>query len=58
MEGDDISAFGEPWIGIEKECSFSGVFCDSCDTAANFLCQLNGHVVVVPLSHHQSSHLP
>jgi len=30
---------------LEKECSLPGVFCDSGDTPANLLCELNGHLV-------------
>jgi len=30
---------------MEKECSLPGVFCDSGDTPANVLCELNGHLM-------------
>jgi len=30
---------------LEKECSLPGVFCDSGDTPANLLCELNGHLM-------------
>ena len=30
---------------LEKECCLPGVFCDSGDTPANLLCELNGHLM-------------
>jgi len=30
---------------VEKECCLPGVFCDSGDTPANLLCELNGHLM-------------
>ena len=30
---------------MKKKCCFPDVLCDRCDAPANFLCQLNGHVV-------------
>jgi len=30
---------------LEKECCLPGLFCDSGDTPANLLCELNGHLM-------------
>ena len=30
---------------LEKECCLLGIFCDSGDTPANLLCELNGHLM-------------
>ena len=30
---------------LEKKCSLPGVFCDSGDTPANLLCELDGHLL-------------
>jgi len=30
---------------LENECCLPGVFCDSGDTPANLLCELNGHLM-------------
>ena len=32
-------------VALEKECCLPGVFCDSGDTPANLLCELNGHLM-------------
>ena len=32
-------------MALEKECCLPGVFCDSGDTPANLLCELNGHLM-------------
>jgi len=32
---------------LEKECCLPGVFCDSGDTPANLLCELNGHLIII-----------
>ena len=37
--------FAEPWKGVGKKCCLPGIFCDSGDTPANLLCELNGHLV-------------
>jgi len=39
--------FAEPWKGVDEcsECCLPGVFCDSGDTPANLLCELNGHLM-------------
>ena len=45
MEGDRISPLKSYGWSLEQECCFPNVLCDRCDAPANFLCQLNGHVV-------------
>jgi len=42
--------FAEPWTGVGKGMlspGVPGVFCDSGDTTANLLCELNGHVISI-----------
>ena len=37
--------FAEPWKGVGKKSCLQGFFCDSGDTPANTLCELNGHLM-------------
>ena len=45
MERNRISSLQSHGKALEKECCLPGVFCDSGDTPANLLCELNGHLV-------------
>ena len=38
-------AFMSHGKALEKQCCLPGVFCDSGDTPANLLCELNGHLM-------------
>ena len=40
-----ISSLQSHGKALEKECCLPGVFCDSGDTPANLLCELNGHLM-------------
>ena len=41
LERNRISSLQSHGKALEKECCLSGVFCDSGDTPANLLCELN-----------------
>ena len=45
MESNRISSLQSHGKALEKECCLPGVFCDSGDTPANLLCELNGHLM-------------
>ena len=45
MERNHISSLQSHGKALEKECCLPDVFCDSGDTPANLLCELNGHLV-------------
>ena len=45
MERNRISFLQSQGMALEKECCLPGVFCDSGDTPANLLCELNGHLM-------------
>ena len=45
MERNRISSLQSHGKALEKECCLPGIFCDSGDTPANLLCQLNGHLM-------------
>jgi len=45
MEGNRISALQSNGKALEKECCLPGIFCDSGDTPANLLGELNGHLM-------------
>jgi len=40
-----ISSLQSHGKALEKKCCLPGVFCDSGDTPANLLCELNGHLM-------------
>ena len=42
VERNRISSLQSHGKALEKECCLLGVFCDSGDTPANLLCELNG----------------
>ena len=44
MERNCISSLRSNGKALEKECCLPGVFCDSGDTPANLLYELNGHL--------------
>ena len=45
MERNRISSLQSHGKALEKECCLTGIFCDSGDTPANLLCELNGHLM-------------
>jgi len=45
VERNRISSLQRHGKALEKECCLPGVFCDSGDTPANLLCELNGHLM-------------
>ena len=45
VERNRISSSESHGKAFEKECCLQGVFCDSGDTPANLLCELNGHLM-------------
>ena len=45
VERNRISSLWSHGKALEKECCLMGVFCDSGDTPANLLCELNGHLM-------------
>ena len=45
VERNRISSLQSHGKALEKECCLPGVFCDSGDTPANLLCELNGHLM-------------
>ena len=45
VERNRISSLQSHGKALEKECCLSGVFCDSGDTLANLLCELNGYLM-------------
>ena len=45
VERNRISSLQSHGKALEKECCFPGVFCDSGDTPANLLCELNDHLM-------------
>jgi len=45
VDRNRISSLQSHGQALEKECCFPGVFCDSGDTPANLLCELNGHLM-------------
>ena len=45
VERNRISSSQSHGKASEKECCLSGVFCDSGDTPADLLCELNGHLM-------------
>ena len=45
VERSRISSLQSHGKALEKECSLPGVFCDSGDTPANLLCELNGYLM-------------
>jgi len=45
VERNRISSVQSHGKALEKECCLSDVFCDSGDTPANLLCELNGHLM-------------
>jgi len=45
VERNRISSLQSHWKALEQECCLPGVFCDSGDTPANLLCQLNGYLM-------------
>jgi len=47
VEINRISSLQSHGKALEKECCLPGVFCDSGDTPANLLCELNGHIIVI-----------
>ena len=38
--------FTEPWKGVGKKCCIPDSICDSGDTPANLMCELNGHLMM------------
>ena len=47
VERNRISSLQSRGKALEKECCLPGVFCDSGDTPANLLCELNGHLIII-----------
>ena len=45
MERNRISSLQSHGKPLEKECCLPSVFCDSGNTPANLLCELNGHLM-------------
>jgi len=45
VERNRISSLQSHGKALEKECCLSNVFCDSGDTPANLLCELNGNIM-------------
>ena len=45
VERNRISSLQSHGKALEKECCLAGIFCDSGDTPANLLCELNGHLM-------------
>jgi len=45
VERNRISSLQSHGKALEKECCLPWVFCDSGDTPANLLCELNGHLM-------------
>ena len=45
VERNRISSLQSHGKALKKECCLPGVFCDSGDTPANLLCELNGHLM-------------
>ena len=45
VERNRISSLQSHGKALEKKCCLPGVFCDSGDTPANLLCELNGHLM-------------
>ena len=45
VERNRISSLQSHRKALEKECCLPGIFCDSGDTPANLLCELNGHLM-------------
>jgi len=45
VERNRISSLQSHGKALEKECCLPGVFCDSGDTPANLLCELDGHLM-------------
>ena len=45
VERNRISSFESHGKALEKECCLLDVFCDSGDTPASLLCELNGHLM-------------
>jgi len=45
VEKNRISSLQSHGKALDKECCLPGVFCDSGDTPANLLCELNGHLM-------------
>ena len=45
VERNRISSLQSHGKALEKACCLPGVFCDSGDTPANLLCELNGHLM-------------
>jgi len=45
VERNCISSMQSHGKALEKECCLPGIFCDSGDTPANLLCELNGHLM-------------
>jgi len=45
VERNRISSLQSHGKALEKESCLPGIFCDSGDTPANLLCELNGHLM-------------
>jgi len=45
VERNGISSLESHGEALEKKCCLPGVFCDSGDTPANLLYELNGHIL-------------
>ena len=45
VERNRISSLQSHGKALEKECCLPSIFCDSGDTPANLLCELNGHLM-------------